>query len=116
MSFLVMELLDVCTLAALIARGPLPMPDVLRIGGAIAEALSAAHRQGIVHRDLKPGNVLLTKTGVKLLDFGLAKTFATATRRGQDDAPTAAALTMLGTWLGTAPYMSPEQIDGRPID
>ena len=73
-SFLVMELLDGETLAALVARGPSPMTQCCTIGGAIAEALASAHRQGIVHRDLKPGNVLMTKTGVKLLDFGLAKT------------------------------------------
>ena len=112
-SFLVMELLDGETLAALIARGPMSMTQVLNIGGAIAEALAAAHRQGIVHRDLKPGNVLITKTGVKLLDFGLAKTIQP---NDHSAAATAAALTAPGTWLGTAPYMSPEQIDGRPIE
>jgi serine/threonine protein kinase len=112
-AFLVMELLDGETLAALIARGPIPMTHVLDIGGAIAEALAAAHRQGIVHRDLKPGNVLITKTGVKLLDFGLAKTIQ---KVDHSAAATAAALTAPGTWLGTAPYMSPEQIDGRAIE
>ena len=115
--FLVMELLEGETLAAVIARGPLPMTQVLHIGGAIAEALAAAHRQGIVHRDLKPGNVLLTKTGVKLLDFGLAKAVQPAGGSAEHAAAaTAAALTVPGTWLGTAPYMSPEQIDGRPIE
>jgi serine/threonine protein kinase len=68
--YLVMELLDGETLKALAAKGPLKMPEVLRIGGEIAEALAAASREGIAHRDLKPGNVMLTRSGVKLLDFG----------------------------------------------
>jgi serine/threonine protein kinase len=71
--FLVLELLEGETLAARLARGALPLGQVLRIGSEIADALGAAHRQGIVHRDLKPGNIMLTPTGVKLLDFGLAK-------------------------------------------
>ena len=93
------------------------MPEVLRIGREIAEALAAAAQAGITHRDLKPGNVMLTRSGVKLLDFGLAKTLAPA--GGADSAaesPTAADLTTPGMWLGTAPYMSPEQLDGRPVD
>ncbi len=79
-SYLVMELLDGATLTSLVAQGPLPMSEVLRIGGAIADALAAAARAGIVHRDLKPGNVMVTRSGVKLLDFGLAKTLAPAGR------------------------------------
>src|SRR5206468_12073033 len=71
--FLVMELLEGEPLDRRLARGPLPLPQLLRIGIEIADALAAAHRQGIVHRDLKPGNVMLTKTGAKLLDFGIAK-------------------------------------------
>jgi eukaryotic-like serine/threonine-protein kinase len=116
-SYLVMELLDGETLKALLARGRLPMADVLRIGGEIAEALAAAAREGITHRDLKPGNVMLTRSGVKLLDFGLAKTIvAAAATTGADERPTAAELTAPGMWLGTAPYMAPEQVDGRPVD
>src|SRR5204862_1524042 len=69
-SYLVMELLDGVTLKALVARGPLPMPEVLRIGGEIAEALAAAAREGITQRDLKPGNVMLTRSGAKLPEFG----------------------------------------------
>src|SRR5712675_2533160 len=71
--YLVMEYLEGETLAARIERGPLPSPDLLRYASQIADALDKAHRQGIVHRDLKPGNVMLTKSGVKLVDFGLAK-------------------------------------------
>src|SRR5690349_5500140 len=74
--YLVMEYLEGETLSDRLARGPLPLPQTLRIGVEIADALDKAHRQGIVHRDLKPGNVMLTKTGVKLLDFGLAKAMA----------------------------------------
>src|ERR1019366_1147392 len=71
--YLVMELLEGETLSQRLAKGPMPISEVLRIGIAVAEALEAAHRQGIVHRDLKPGNVMLTKSGAKLMDFGLAK-------------------------------------------
>jgi eukaryotic-like serine/threonine-protein kinase len=109
--YLVMELLEGETLRELVARGPLPMSEVLRIGGQIAAALAAAAREGIAHRDLKPANVMLTRSGVKLLDFGLAKTVAVI---GAAELPTAADLTAPGAWLGTAPYMAPEQIDGRP--
>ena len=116
-SYLVMELLDGETLTALIARGPLPMPDILRIGAEIAEALAAAAKEGITHRDLKPGNVMLTRSGVKLLDFGLAKTLSPAGRAASAaELPTAADATAPGMWLGTAPYMAPEQFDGRPVD
>ena len=76
--YLVMELLDGETLKELVARGPVRMTEVLRIGAEIAEALAAAAKVGITHRDLKPGNVMLTRSGVKLLDFGLAKTLAAA--------------------------------------
>src|SRR6266851_4072074 len=75
-NYLVMELLDGQTLADRIAKGPLPLADVLRFGAQIAEALGKAHREGVVHRDVKPGNVMITKSGAKLLDFGLAKAAA----------------------------------------
>src|ERR1700731_4889121 len=74
--YLVMEFLEGGTLAERLAKGPLPLEQTLRYGVEIADALDKAHRQGIVHRDLKPGNVMLTKSGVKLLDFGLAKVMA----------------------------------------
>src|SRR5438105_5749879 len=72
-NFLVMELLEGESLADRLTRGPLTLPDVLKYGAQIAEALAKAHGEGIVHRDLKPGNIMLTPTGAKLLDFGLAK-------------------------------------------
>ena len=115
--FLVMECLDGETLARRLERGALPPDEALGIAGDVAEAIDAAHRQGIVHRDLKPGNVMLTSTGVKLLDFGLARLRA---RDALDDdpsaAPTRAALTAEGSLLGTLQYMSPEQLDGKPVD
>ncbi|HKW03211.1 MAG TPA: protein kinase [Vicinamibacterales bacterium] len=117
--YLVMELLEGETLARRLTKGPLPVTQVLRYGREIADALGAAHRQGIVHRDLKPGNVMLTPTGVKLLDFGLAKTVNVGSPVDAADASTAAVPTSLttdGSLLGTAPYMAPEQIQGHPAD
>src|SRR5512137_1672149 len=76
LDYLVMELLEGQTLADRLAKGPLPVAEVLSLGSQIAEALDVAHRRGIIHRDLKPGNVMLTKAGVKLMDFGLAKAVA----------------------------------------
>jgi len=82
--FLVLELLQGETLAARLARGTVPLSQVLRIGSEIADALGAAHRQGIAHRDLKPGNIMLTPTGVKLLDFGLGEASSHLAVRGHD--------------------------------
>jgi hypothetical protein len=114
--YLVMEFLDGETLAERLVRGPLPTEQALRCGAEIAEALAAAHRAGIVHRDLKPGNVMLTKSGVKLLDFGLAKPEETATP-AQSTFPTQARpLTERGTVLGTFQYISPEQLEGKDAD
>src|SRR5690349_21552714 len=116
-SYFVMELLDGETLTARLARGALPVAEVLRIGREIAGALAAAATEGIVHRDVKPGNVMPTRSGVKLLDFGLAKTCAAAGGALPDTEPlTTAQLTASGVWLGTGPYMAPEQCDGRPVD
>src|SRR6202795_3570645 len=92
--YLVMELLEGETLSDRLSKGPLPQEQTLRYGVEIAGALDKAHRQGIVHRDLKPGNVMLTKTGVKLLDFGLAKVMVPATPQ--------TALTSLPTAMGAA--------------
>ena len=122
--YLVMELLEGETLSDRLARsGALPLEQTLRFGQEIADALDRAHRQGIVHRDLKPGNVMLTKSGVKLLDFGLAKGIAAAqTAPGATSLPTvmgagtAQNLTQEGTILGTFQYMAPEQLEGREAD
>ena len=116
MDFLVMECLDGETVAQRLGSGPLPVADALRIAVEIAEALDTAHRQGIVHRDLKPSNVMLTGTGVKLLDFGLAKPHEAGLSDTQSSAKTRTALTMDGSILGTLHYMSPEQLAGRPAD
>jgi serine/threonine protein kinase len=112
--YLVLELLEGETLAARLARGGLPLSQVLRIGGEIAETLAAAHRLNIVHRDLKPGNVMLTPTGVKLLDFGLAKP-APVHMHAVTGVQTGGA-TAHGTIVGTMQYMAPEQAQGLDAD
>jgi eukaryotic-like serine/threonine-protein kinase len=128
MSFLVMEYLEGETLADRLKKGALPLDQVLKIGMEIAEALDKAHRAGIVHRDLKPGNVMLTKSGAKLMDFGLAK--ASGGVAGAQSAapllsaavtltspiPQASPLTAAGAIMGTVQYMSPEQIEGKEAD
>jgi eukaryotic-like serine/threonine-protein kinase len=119
--YLVMEYLEGETLSDRLAKGPLPLTQSMKIGVEIADALDKAHRQGIVHRDLKPGNVMLTKTGVKLLDFGLAKAMAPPPQSGATSLPTVmgsqdANLTQEGTILGTFQYMAPEQLEGRDAD
>jgi Tol biopolymer transport system component/predicted Ser/Thr protein kinase len=114
--FLVMEYLEGETLSDRLLKGALPFEQVLRYGIEIADALDKAHRQGIVHRDLKPGNVMITKSGVKLLDFGLAKAVAPVTPQQLTSFPTQQALTQEGTILGTFQYMAPEQLEGREAD
>jgi len=117
--YIVMELLDGESLADRVKKGPLPLHDVLKFGRQIASALDAAHRQGITHRDLKPGNIMLTKSGAKLLDFGLAKT-ATEGRAPVDGLTNMLTeekpLTTEGTILGTLQYMAPEQLEGLEAD
>ena len=117
---LVMELVEGETLAALIARGAIPVNDALGIARQLADALDAAHERGIVHRDLKPANVKVAPDGrVKVLDFGLAKApFPAAEATGLSNAPTlvGAGATQPGLVLGTAAYMSPEQATGRAVD
>jgi hypothetical protein len=118
MDYLVMECVEGETLAKRLEKGPLPLEQVLRFGAQIAEALDKAHRLGIVHRDLKPGNIMLTPTGAKLLDFGLAKpavpvaSLATLTATAAKQSPA----TEQGTIVGTFQYMSPEQVEGKEVD
>ena len=116
--FLVMELLEGESLADRLQKGPLPLDQVVKFGAQVADALSAAHKQGVVHRDLKPGNVMLTKTGAKLLDFGLARTGAgIGGLSGSTELPTEVKpLTTAGTVLGTFQYMAPEQLEGQEAD
>jgi serine/threonine protein kinase len=113
LDYLVMELLQGETLASRIARGPLPIAEVLQHGAEIAEALAAAHRAGITHRDLKPANVMLTAHGVKLLDFGVA---ALRPAGGALVSATNTALTSDGAIVGTLNYMAPEQLQGKTVD
>jgi serine/threonine protein kinase len=108
-NYLVMEFIEGKPL-----QGPLPAEKAIACAIQIVEALDAAHRKGITHRDLKPGNILVTKQGVKLLDFGLAKSLSSARPAG--DATLTQALTEKGIVLGTVPYMSPEQFQGEPAD
>jgi len=119
LEFLVMEYLDGETLGARLSRGPLPLAEALTHGAALAQALARAHREGITHRDIKPSNVMLTESGVKLLDFGLAKLRErdSGTEKSPlDDLSTGLALSPEGTLVGTIAYMSPEQLEGRPVD
>ena len=115
-----LELIEGPTLADSIARGPLSLDDALPTARQIADALEAAHAQGIVHRDLKPANIKIRPDGtVKVLDFGLAKALAgdaMAPASGQSLTITSPAMTQLGVILGTAAYMSPEQVRGKPVD
>ncbi len=110
--YLVMEYLPGEVLEERLGRGPLPVAETLRIATEIAAAIDAAHEQGIVHRDLKPGNVMLTRTGAKVLDFGLARETLTAAAV-ETQAQTVQAITQEGSLLGTMPYMAPELLEGQ---
>ena len=118
--FMVMELLDGQSLKDRIARGPLPMEEVMALGAEMADALDAAHAQGVVHRDIKPANLFVTRRGMlKVLDFGVAKLNQAGKQGGGDLDSTRGAtnqLTTLGTTIGTVSYMSPEQARGEEID
>jgi eukaryotic-like serine/threonine-protein kinase len=115
-SYLVMQYLEGETLAARLQKGPLAVSEALKIAIEIAGALDKAHRAGIIHRDLKPGNVMLTRSGAKLLDFGLAKANAVA-RGAMSVLPTTpVSITAQGTILGTFQYMAPEQVEGQDAD
>jgi len=127
--FLVMEYLEGQTLAERLAKGPLPLDQVLKIGTEIAQALEKAHQQGIIHRDLKPANIMLTKAGAKLMDFGLAKpemsiaskavgpfTPSTPTMNLASLTSVASPLTQKGSIVGTFQYMAPEVLQGAEAD
>jgi len=115
--YLVMELLEGQPLNRRLEKGPLPIPQALQCGIEIAEALEKAHKCGIVHRDLKPGNVMLTKAGAKLLDFGLAKPVEGLGPLASGSAATMSRpLTQEGKIIGTFQYMAPEQIQGQEAD
>jgi serine/threonine protein kinase len=111
--FIVMEYLEGETLAERLTRGPLPLDQLLKTALDVADALDKAHHDGVVHRDLKPGNIMMTKAGAKLLDFGLARVVVPA---ALSDLPTEPSLTAAGTILGTLQYMSPEQLEGKEAD
>ncbi|MEA2162733.1 MAG: eukaryotic-like serine/threonine-protein kinase [Thermoanaerobaculia bacterium] len=116
--YLVMEYLEGESLADRIMRGRVPLSQALRFGTEIAQALHAAHRAGITHRDLKPGNVMITSSGVKLLDFGLAK-LAEPDRNESNDSGASTMvnpITAEGMVVGTVVYMAPEQLEGKSID
>src|ERR1700746_3632484 len=116
-SYLVMECVEGETLAKRLEKGPLPLEQVLKYGMQIADALDKAHRCGVVHRDLKPGNIMLTATGTKLLDFGLAKPSVTVATEATLTVTTPnSPVTEQGTIVGTFQYMSPEQVEGKELD
>src|SRR6266403_1420020 len=116
--FLVMECVEGETLTKRLEKGPLPLEQALKCGTEIADALDKAHRSGVLHRDLKPSNIMLTASGAKLLDFGLAKAApplaagATLTAAATRTTP----ITQQGTIVGTFQYMSPEQVEGKELD
>ncbi len=117
LEYLVMEYIEGETLSDRIKRGPLPMDELFRIAYQIADALDKAHGQGLIHRDLKPANVMLTSTGAKLLDFGLAKIKVSEGHvEGVSGITQSTPLTGTGTILGTLQYMSPEQLEGKDAD
>src|SRR5271166_7507 len=120
--YLVMEYLEGQTLADRLDKGALPIEQVLKYGAEICDGLEKAHRSGVVHRDLKRGNIMLTKTGAKLMDFGLAKASLASASAASGLSATLATppgshpLTAQGSVVGTFQYMSPEQIEGKPAD
>src|SRR5260370_609938 len=115
--YLVMECVEGETLAKRLEKGPLPLEQVLKYGAQIADALDKAHRSVVVHRDLKPQNIMLTATGAKLLDFGLAKSASSLVDLAAITVTKAESpITEQGTIVGTFQYMSPEQLGGRELD
>src|ERR1700680_2411123 len=117
MDYLVMECVEGETLAKRLEKGPVPLEQVLKHGAQIADALDKAHCGGVVHRDLKPGNIMLTATGAKLLDFGLAKEVSSlATAATLTAVIPTSPVTQEGMIVGTFQYMSPEQVEGKELD
>jgi serine/threonine protein kinase len=114
--FLVMEYLEGETLASRLQKSALSLEQLLRLACQVANALDKAHRQGVIHRDLKPANIFLTKSGAKLLDFGLAKCVIVSDPAQGLLATQSAPLTTEGTIVGTVQYMSPEQVEGKETD
>src|SRR5437879_3762725 len=121
--YLVMEFLEGETLADRLTKGPLPIAQLLKCGADICEGLDRAHKSGVVHRDLKPGNIMLTKSGAKLMDFGLAKgvpamaAVSSSSMTMEMTSPLAShPLTSQGFVVGTFQYMSPEQVEGKEAD
>jgi serine/threonine protein kinase/Tol biopolymer transport system component len=116
-NYLVMECVEGETLAKRLEKGPLALEQVLKLGAQIADALDKAHRSGVIHRDLKPSNVMLTSSGVKLLDFGLAKpTAPLGSNAARTTTKEVSPVTAQGTVVGTFQYMSPEQVEGKELD
>ena len=114
--FLVLEYLEGESLARRLTRGPLPPPEALRVAEEVVAALACAHQHGVTHRDVKPGNIMLTRHGSKLLDFGLARISVPAPEGSDQGTLTRAPVTSEGALLGTLPYMAPEQVEGRAAD
>ena len=110
---MVMEFMEGETLAQRIEKGPIPLDQAVKHASQIADALDRAHRAGVTHRDIKPQNIILTRDGVKVLDFGLAKSVA---RPGPTEETLTAVLTTEGTVMGTPQYMAPEQFEGKEAD
>jgi len=114
--FLVMEYLEGETLAARLERGAIPWQEASKLALRIADALDKAHRRGVVHRDLKPANIILTSSGPKLLDFGLAKRTLPSGPTSSSQAATLTNVTVPGAIIGTLQYMAPEQLEGEEAD
>jgi len=116
LDILVMEFCEGITLAERLRQGPLTLDQVVRYAIEIAQALDHAHRHGLTHRDLKPGNIMLTPSGAKLLDFGLAKLSERVAPESSIATAVTEALDVTGALVGTMPYMAPEQLEGKPVD